>query len=320
MALEITQAAKDHLIKMGYDVAYGARPLRRVIQNMIEDVLAEHLLLGRYEPGTTIVVDKTSDEAGLDIHAAEAKTPVEAGRKPRSSRHRSPPERGPDGARPEPLRLPGMWRHDPSLGGPVPLVRGVEHPRRDARAARDERPRVRAASAPSAEPVSLALGRWCRARRRAGRSGSASSTGSWAVGWSTGRWSCSAVSRGSASRRSSSRPPPGSRGRPRRRAASCTPRARSRRVRSGCGPIGWGCSTTAGAAIRVAGRPAMSAASRSAPAPIRPALLVVDSVQTVDRRRARRRRRGAWGRCASHAAPDGAREGRGIFRSCSSGT
>ena len=79
MTLEVTQAAKDHLIKMGYDVAYGARPLRRVIQNMIEDVLAEHLLLGRYEPGTTIVVDKTSDEAGLDIQAAETKTPVEAG-------------------------------------------------------------------------------------------------------------------------------------------------------------------------------------------------------------------------------------------------
>ena len=47
MKLEVTQAAKDHLIKLGYDVAYGARPLRRVIQNMIEDVLAEHLLLGR---------------------------------------------------------------------------------------------------------------------------------------------------------------------------------------------------------------------------------------------------------------------------------
>jgi hypothetical protein len=48
-----------------------------VIQNMIEDVLAEHLLLGRYEPGTTIVVDK-DPEAGLDIHAAESRTPVEA--------------------------------------------------------------------------------------------------------------------------------------------------------------------------------------------------------------------------------------------------
>ena len=76
LGLEVTQAAKDHLIKLGWDPAYGARPLRRVIQNLIEDVLAEHLLLGRYEPGTTIVVDRV-DEAGLEIHAAEPKTPVE---------------------------------------------------------------------------------------------------------------------------------------------------------------------------------------------------------------------------------------------------
>jgi ATP-dependent Clp protease ATP-binding subunit ClpC len=81
MSLEVTQAAKEHIIKLGYDIAYGARPLRRVIQNMIEDVLAEHLLLGKYEPGTTIVVDK-DPEAGLDIRAAESPeslTPVEAG-------------------------------------------------------------------------------------------------------------------------------------------------------------------------------------------------------------------------------------------------
>ncbi len=75
MGLEVTQSAKDHLIKLGWDPAYGARPLRRVIQNLIEDVLAEHLLLGRYEPGTTIVVDR-EDESGLQIHAAEPKTPV----------------------------------------------------------------------------------------------------------------------------------------------------------------------------------------------------------------------------------------------------
>jgi ATP-dependent Clp protease ATP-binding subunit ClpC len=75
LSLEVTQAAKDHIIKMGYDVAYGARPLRRVIQNMIEDVLAEHLLLGRYRPGTTIVVDK-GEEAGLSIDAADALTPA----------------------------------------------------------------------------------------------------------------------------------------------------------------------------------------------------------------------------------------------------
>jgi ATP-dependent Clp protease ATP-binding subunit ClpC len=74
MGLEVTREAKEHIIKLGYDVAYGARPLRRVIQNMIEDVLAEHLLLGKYEPGTTIVVDK-DPEAGLEIHAAEPLTP-----------------------------------------------------------------------------------------------------------------------------------------------------------------------------------------------------------------------------------------------------
>ena len=77
MSLEVTQEAKDHIIKLGYDVAYGARPLRRVIQNMVEDVLAEHLLLGKYEPGTTIVVDR-DPEAGLDIRAAGPRTPVEA--------------------------------------------------------------------------------------------------------------------------------------------------------------------------------------------------------------------------------------------------
>ena len=79
MDLEVTQAAKEHIIKLGYDVAYGARPLRRVIQNLIEDVLAEHLLLGRYEPGTTIVVDSRPDGTGLDIQAAEPRRrPVEA--------------------------------------------------------------------------------------------------------------------------------------------------------------------------------------------------------------------------------------------------
>jgi ATP-dependent Clp protease ATP-binding subunit ClpC len=78
MTLEVTQAAKDHIIKIGYDVAYGARPLRRVIQNMVEDVLAEQLLLGKFVAGMNVVVDKSSEEAGLDIHTAEEKQPVEA--------------------------------------------------------------------------------------------------------------------------------------------------------------------------------------------------------------------------------------------------
>ena len=76
--LEITQEAKDHIIKLGYDVDYGARPLRRVIQNMVEDQLAEALLTDRFQPGMTVRVDK-SEEAGLTIEPVEEKIPVEAG-------------------------------------------------------------------------------------------------------------------------------------------------------------------------------------------------------------------------------------------------
>jgi ATP-dependent Clp protease ATP-binding subunit ClpC len=77
MSLDIKQAAKEHLIKLGYDAAYGARPLRRTIQNLIEDPLAEQLLLGRYNSGDEIVVDLDPDGNGLSI-TTETKTPVEA--------------------------------------------------------------------------------------------------------------------------------------------------------------------------------------------------------------------------------------------------
>ena len=55
--LLITDAAKDHLIKVGYDVSYGARPLRRTIQTLIEDPLAERLLKGEDPIGASYVVD-----------------------------------------------------------------------------------------------------------------------------------------------------------------------------------------------------------------------------------------------------------------------
>ncbi len=75
--LEVTEAAKDHVIKLGYDIDYGARPLRRVIQNMIEDPLAEALLLGSFKAGDTVLVDRAED-SGLSIESITEKTPVEA--------------------------------------------------------------------------------------------------------------------------------------------------------------------------------------------------------------------------------------------------
>lgn len=55
--LEFTQEAKEFLVKEGYDPTFGARPLRRVIQRMVEDELSEELLAGRFKSGDEILVD-----------------------------------------------------------------------------------------------------------------------------------------------------------------------------------------------------------------------------------------------------------------------
>jgi ATP-dependent Clp protease ATP-binding subunit ClpC len=57
ITLEVTDAARDFLGKKGYDPDFGARPLRRTIQNLVEDPLSEALLSGEFSPGNTVVVD-----------------------------------------------------------------------------------------------------------------------------------------------------------------------------------------------------------------------------------------------------------------------
>jgi len=60
--LEVTEAAKDFLGEKGYDDVFGARPLRRVIQDMVEDKLSDSLLRGKFQPGDTAVVDLEGEE------------------------------------------------------------------------------------------------------------------------------------------------------------------------------------------------------------------------------------------------------------------
>ena len=55
--MEVTQEAKELLADKGYDPNFGARPLRRVIQDEVEDMLSEELLAGRMRSGSVIVVD-----------------------------------------------------------------------------------------------------------------------------------------------------------------------------------------------------------------------------------------------------------------------
>jgi ATP-dependent Clp protease ATP-binding subunit ClpC len=66
ISLEITVEAKDLIGKEGYDHTYGARPLRRVIQNRIEDALAEGMLNQKFTPGSKIRVDAKDDEITLE--------------------------------------------------------------------------------------------------------------------------------------------------------------------------------------------------------------------------------------------------------------
>ena len=57
LELDVTPAARQLIATDGYDPAYGARPLRRAIQRLVENPLARALLEGRFKPGTKIKVD-----------------------------------------------------------------------------------------------------------------------------------------------------------------------------------------------------------------------------------------------------------------------
>ena len=61
MGLELTDGAKDHLAKSGYDPSLGARPLRRAIQRLVEDPLSERLLHKEFRAGEIVIVDVEDD-------------------------------------------------------------------------------------------------------------------------------------------------------------------------------------------------------------------------------------------------------------------
>ena len=70
--LEITTEAKTFVASKGYDVQFGARPLKRAIQTYIEDLLAERILSDELALGGTIVIDKSPDKEELLVKQAAA--------------------------------------------------------------------------------------------------------------------------------------------------------------------------------------------------------------------------------------------------------
>ncbi|MCZ6536653.1 MAG: AAA family ATPase, partial [Gammaproteobacteria bacterium] len=59
--LQLSDAASDRIANTGFEPVYGARPLKRVIQQQLENPLAQRILAGDFGPGTTIEVDAGKD-------------------------------------------------------------------------------------------------------------------------------------------------------------------------------------------------------------------------------------------------------------------
>jgi ATP-dependent Clp protease ATP-binding subunit ClpC len=86
VTIEFTKEALDKLSDAGYDPAYGARPLKRVLQRMIEDPMSELILRGEIPSGSKIIIepndisneDVAEDESIVDIKVTQPKEVVKA--------------------------------------------------------------------------------------------------------------------------------------------------------------------------------------------------------------------------------------------------
>jgi ATP-dependent Clp protease ATP-binding subunit ClpB len=80
ITLELTPAAQELLLSEGYDPAYGARPLRRTIQRLIQDPLAMQILQGTVLPGDHVRVDRDGQKDAMRFERAPSKQPAAAAR------------------------------------------------------------------------------------------------------------------------------------------------------------------------------------------------------------------------------------------------
>ena len=77
--INITDKAKEFVATKGYDVQFGARPLKRAIQNYIEDGVCEMLLDGELQQGDNITVGKASNKNSLTFHKVSKTIPDKVG-------------------------------------------------------------------------------------------------------------------------------------------------------------------------------------------------------------------------------------------------
>jgi ATP-dependent Clp protease ATP-binding subunit ClpA len=74
--IELTESAKDFLAKEGYEPAFGARPLRRTIQEHVLEPLSEKIIAGEIQSGQRVIVDH--DGRDLTMHSVPRQEPASA--------------------------------------------------------------------------------------------------------------------------------------------------------------------------------------------------------------------------------------------------
>jgi ATP-dependent Clp protease ATP-binding subunit ClpB len=80
ITLELKAAAQELLLREGYEPAYGARPLRRTIQRLIQDPLALQILEGAVLPGDHVIVDRDGQKNVMRFERKPLKQPAAAAR------------------------------------------------------------------------------------------------------------------------------------------------------------------------------------------------------------------------------------------------
>ncbi|MEA2645812.1 MAG: ATP-dependent Clp protease ATP-binding subunit ClpB [Chloroflexota bacterium] len=76
LSLEVTPAAEDLIAEQGYDPVYGARPLKRTIQRLLQDPLALQILEGSFHEGDTIAVDASDGKLAIERLPGKVTEPV----------------------------------------------------------------------------------------------------------------------------------------------------------------------------------------------------------------------------------------------------
>ncbi len=79
MTVAVSAGAKQRLIELGWDPTMGARPLRRAVQQNVEDPLSERILQGELSPGQSVEVDFVNGEFTFSISKPKSAEPVGAG-------------------------------------------------------------------------------------------------------------------------------------------------------------------------------------------------------------------------------------------------